>query len=105
MWQSPLPGHEQTEARTAATGEEEATGGEAASQGPGGQGQPQGQWQERGGRRRPGHLGEDLRGSQHLTGRLGVARSEWKVEGCVPGFPVRPSFYRTKLNSQNHSLS
>ena len=28
---------------------------------------PQGQQQERRGRERPGHLGEDLRGSQHLS--------------------------------------
>ncbi|XP_060267467.1 OTU domain-containing protein 3 isoform X4 [Ovis aries] len=58
--------HEQTETRTAATGEEETTGGEAPAQGPGEQG-PQGQQQGRRGRGRPGHLGEDLRGSQHLS--------------------------------------
>ncbi|XP_042100622.1 OTU domain-containing protein 3 isoform X3 [Ovis aries] len=63
---SPFSGHEQTETRTAATGEEETTGGEAPAQGPGEQG-PQGQQQGRRGRGRPGHLGEDLRGSQHLS--------------------------------------
>ncbi|XP_069431202.1 OTU domain-containing protein 3 isoform X1 [Ovis canadensis] len=63
---SPFSGHEQTEARTAATREEETTGGEAPAQGPGEQG-PQGQQQGRRGRGRPGHLGEDLRGSQHLS--------------------------------------
>lgn len=45
------------------------------------------------GRGRPGHLGEDLRGSQHLSlAPWELRRSEWEVQGCVPGFPVRPSF-------------
>ncbi|XP_055254802.1 OTU domain-containing protein 3 [Moschus berezovskii] len=69
-------GHKQTEARTAATREEEAAGGAAASQSPGEQEQPQGQQQKRRGCERPGHLGEDLRGSQHLT------LASWELRGA-----------------------
>lgn len=64
---SSLLGHKQTAERAAATGEEEAAGGEAPPQSPGEQEWPQGQHPKRSGCERAGHLGEDLRGSQHLS--------------------------------------
>ncbi|XP_036206856.1 OTU domain-containing protein 3 isoform X2 [Myotis myotis] len=79
--------HKQAAPRAAAPREEEAAGGAAPAESPGEQEQPQGQ--ERSGGQRAGHLGEDLRCSQHLTPLpAGVVRSEWKW-CAVPRLPRR----------------
>lgn len=62
-----IPGHKQAAAGTTAAGEEETPGGEAPPQSPGEQKRQQGHGQKRGRHEYAGHLGEDLRCSEHLT--------------------------------------
>lgn len=98
-----LTGHKQAEARTAAPGEEEAPGGEAPAQSPGEQEQPQGQQQKRSGAGRAGHLGEDLRCSQHLTlaaWEPGDTKARWSARRAVRSgrpLPKRNATHRITL--------
>ncbi|XP_020951131.1 OTU domain-containing protein 3 isoform X2 [Sus scrofa] len=95
--------HKQAEARTAAPGEEEAPGGEAPAQSPGEQEQPQGQQQKRSGAGRAGHLGEDLRCSQHLTlaaWEPGDTKARWSARRAVRSgrpLPKRNATHRITL--------